>query len=96
MRVVGVDGCRGGWVAVAYDVETGTLTPHFHTPFQEVLDAYPDAVAIGVDIPIGLSEREPRACDLEARKVLRWERSAVFPAPDPRLLERVMDFGPQR
>jgi predicted RNase H-like nuclease len=86
VRVVGVDGCPGGWVAVAYDLQTRTVTPHFHGSFQQLLDAYQDAAAIGVDIPIGLSEGAPRACDIEARKVLLHRRSSVFPAPDPRVL----------
>lgn len=33
MQVVGVDGCRGGWIAVVYDVESGTLTPAYHPSF---------------------------------------------------------------
>jgi predicted RNase H-like nuclease len=87
MQVVGVDGCPGGgWVAVVYDADTLTLTPRTHGSFQQLLDAYPDADAIGVDIPIGLSEGTPRACDVEARKVLGLRRSSVFPAPDPRVL----------
>ncbi len=35
-----------------------------------------------IDIPIGLADSEPRACDLAARKLLRPPRaSSVFPAP---------------
>lgn len=86
MRVVGVDGCPGGWVAVVYDAEGGALTPQVHLSFQQLLDAYPEVAAIGVDIPIGLSEGAPRDCDIEARKVLLHRRSSVFPAPDPRVL----------
>lgn len=87
MRVVGVDGCKGGWVAVVYDVETGTLVPKFHPSFQEVLDDYPKAKAICIDIPIGLREGpQPRACDTEARKVLKRKAPAVFTPPDPRVL----------
>ena len=37
---------------------------------EAVLAAYPDAACIGVDIPIGLAEGEPRRCDVEARRVL--------------------------
>ncbi|HXZ61101.1 MAG TPA: DUF429 domain-containing protein [Acidimicrobiales bacterium] len=35
----------------------------------------------GIDIPIGLPERGPRACDAEARSLLGPRRSSVFPAP---------------
>jgi len=34
-----------------------------------------------VDIPIGLPAAEPRACDLEARRLLQRRASSVFPAP---------------
>jgi predicted RNase H-like nuclease len=37
--------------------------------------------AAGIDIPIGLPERGPRACDREARRMLGPRRSSVFPAP---------------
>jgi predicted RNase H-like nuclease len=37
---------------------------------------------IAIDIPIGLSDRAARACDLEARRLLgRPRASSVFPAP---------------
>jgi predicted RNase H-like nuclease len=38
-------------------------------------------VAAGIDIPIGLAVRGPRACDREARRLLGPRRSSVFPAP---------------
>jgi predicted RNase H-like nuclease len=39
-------------------------------------------VGIAIDIPIGLSDDEPRACDLAARRLLGRPRgSSVFPAP---------------
>jgi len=38
-----------------------------------------------IDIPIGLIDG-PRACDLEARKLLGARKSSVFPAPPRRLL----------
>lgn len=87
MRVVGVDGCPGGWVAMVYDVEARTLTPRVHPAFEDLLAAYPDAAAIGIDIPIGLSQNGARPCDVAARRLLGPRRSSVFPAPDPRLLD---------
>jgi predicted RNase H-like nuclease len=86
MQVVGVDGCPGGWVAVAYDTEDRSLAPRVHRYFADLLAAYPDAACIGVDIPIGLAQGEPRRCDGLARRVLGPRRSSVFPAPDPRVL----------
>jgi predicted RNase H-like nuclease len=87
VQVVGVDGCPGGWVAIRWDTAAATLTPAVHPTFAELLDAYPDVAAIGVDIPIGLSANGPRRCDLEARKVLGLRRSSVFPAPHPGVLD---------
>ena len=86
MLVVGVDGCRGGWVAIEWETETNMLTPRIHWAFAELLVAYPAAAAIGVDIPIGLAEGVPRGADLAARRVLGPRSNSVFPAPDPRLL----------
>lgn len=85
MRVVGIDGCKHGWIAVSWDSEAKTLTPSVHVSFPEVLAAHKDAAVIAVDIPIGLN-RGPRQCDVEARKLLKWKHPAVFPAPDPRLV----------
>jgi len=86
MRVVGVDGCPGGWIAMLYDVAANTLTPRVHPTFAGLVNSYPEAETIAVDIPIGLAEGVPRQCDREARKVLGPRRSSVFPAPDPRFL----------
>ncbi len=86
MRVAGVDSCRGGWIAVTYDTDDGTLTPRVEVSFMALLERLRDAVSIGVDIPIGLSESGPRRCDVAVRKVLGPRRSSVFPAPDPRVL----------
>ncbi|MCA9211405.1 MAG: DUF429 domain-containing protein, partial [Planctomycetales bacterium] len=52
VRVVGVDGCPGGWLAVAYDGRT--FEPRFHPSFTDMLTAYPNVSCIAVDVPIGL------------------------------------------
>ncbi len=86
MRVVGVDGCPGGWVAIEWDTAERTLTPRVYASIAALLDAHADVEAIGIDIPIGLAEGVPRGADVAARRVLGPRRSSVFPAPDPRLL----------
>src|SRR5262249_47805591 len=49
--------------------------------FRELLESYPDAASIGVDVPIGLDD-QPRACDVEARRLLGPGRaSSVFRPP---------------
>src|SRR4051794_39058045 len=41
----------------------------------------PDVEAVGIDMPIGLSDDGPRACDVAARRLLGRAGSSVFPAP---------------
>ncbi|HEX5165543.1 MAG TPA: DUF429 domain-containing protein [Thermomicrobiales bacterium] len=88
VKVVGVDGCRGGWIAIVWDTSAATVTPRFHATFSEIVDSYPDAACIGIDIPIGLRDDGlPRSCDVDARQLLGWPRMAsVFPAPQRQLL----------
>ena len=80
---VGVDGCRNGWIAVWRRPNTQQLCTFsvFATP-QDLLAQFASAGAIAVDIPIGLSERGPRAADRLARERLVGTRAAsVFPTP---------------
>jgi predicted RNase H-like nuclease len=87
MKVVGVDGCRGGWVAVCWDVVNATIEPRKHDSLADLITYYSAADAIGVDIPTGLSSAGSRDCDVAARKVLgRGRSSSVFPAPHPDIL----------
>jgi predicted RNase H-like nuclease len=82
MRYVGVDGCGAGWIAVA---SNGRVLEYALFPsIRELVDAFPDAERICIDIPIGLpwSQYPVRACDRLARSVLgRDRRSSVFPVP---------------
>ncbi len=79
--VAGVDGCKAGWFAVWGD---GGKTPRFGVfpDFRTLWLELGHADVIVVDIPIGLPSDVPRACDLEARKLLGQPRgSSVFPPP---------------
>lgn len=82
MFVVGVDGCRGGWVAAEWNTRKQAIQIKVFASFTEVLSAYPEklAKAIAVDIPIGLIDGS-RKCDIEARAALICRKSSVFPAP---------------
>jgi predicted RNase H-like nuclease len=77
VRVVGIDGCRGGWLAACVD---GDQVQWRWTRDAAELLALP-AEAVAIDIPIGLPERGRRTCDVQAREVLRHRRSTVFLAP---------------
>jgi predicted RNase H-like nuclease len=79
-QLYGVDGCRGGWVVATANVKMDGFAFTF-TDDLSLLFAAPESV-IAIDIPIGLPEREPRACDIAARRELGQPRgSSVFPAP---------------
>jgi predicted RNase H-like nuclease len=84
VRVVGVDGCPKGWVAV--EAIGRAWSARVFPSFAEVLAAHADAAAIGVDIPIGLPSDGRRASDAIARGRLGPRRSSVLPAPSRRLL----------
>lgn len=76
---VGVDGCRGGWVALA----AGDAQARAFASFAALAEAYEGDV-LAVDIPIGLLDAGrtgDRACDKAARAALGPRRASVFPPP---------------
>lgn len=82
--VAGLDGCRGGWVVVTAAADgTGDTGVRRITDLRSVLEALDagELAAAAIDIPIGLPDTGPRACDVEARRMLGARRSSVFPAP---------------
>jgi predicted RNase H-like nuclease len=82
-RVLGVDGCRRGWVAVA--LEGGRFaTARFAARFADLVDD--EATIIGVDIPLG-SNGAVRAADGEARRLLGRRGVTVFDAPPGDVLD---------
>jgi predicted RNase H-like nuclease len=82
-RVLGVDGSRGGWVAVA--LERGRFaTARFATRFVDLVDD--EAAVIGVDIPLG-SNGAVRAADRAARRLLGRRGASVFDAPPRDVLD---------
>ncbi len=88
MRVFGVDGTKGGWVAIA--LEDGRFAGDYilrpvETRFAELADAR----AIAIDVPIGYG---PREADVAARKFLTGAASRVFAIPELALLKA--PFGP--
>ena len=87
-RVVGVDGCKPGWIAAEYDHKLSQLTFRTYADFSSLLVACAEAASIAVDIPIGLTESfQPRRCDQLARRLVGLRSSSIFPAPDRRLLQ---------
>jgi predicted RNase H-like nuclease len=89
--VVGVDGCRAGWLVCRYIA--GEINFGVYASFAEILAGESRARVIAIDIPIGLrDDGRPRQCDLDARHLLAGGRaSSVFPAP-ARCLLRQQDY----
>jgi predicted RNase H-like nuclease len=80
--ICGADGCRGGWVAIYQDLDSGDLSWRLCATAHDLVYGEPIPQVIGLDIPIGLTDSGPRACDREARRLLgRPRASSVFPAP---------------
>ena len=83
LELIGVDGCRGGWVVAAADGALSAISFSIVDdlgPMIERAEKRPALVAI--DMPIGLGDGGPRACDLQARRWLgRPRASSVFPPP---------------
>jgi predicted RNase H-like nuclease len=78
--VAGLDGCRGGWMMVRLDTSNRQISVDF-APTWQALDFSGLALA-AVDMPIGLTDTGPRACDLAARALLpRGRKSSVFAPP---------------
>jgi predicted RNase H-like nuclease len=80
VRAVGVDGWRGGWVAVV--LEDGRWAATIAAAgLAEITAACPDAAAVGVDMPLGLVARGWRQADDLAAARLGAQRSRVFRVP---------------
>src|SRR4051794_25160789 len=77
MVVLGVDGCRGGWLAAV--VDDRRVCWRWTARIADLLAE--DARALAIDIPIGLPESGVRAGDVEARRLLGRRGVTVFPAP---------------
>ena len=80
--VLGVDGCKGGWVGALVSTTplSGTaIRWRFFSSAAQFL-AEP-AQVVAVDIPIGLPDSGVRQCDVLARQALPGQASSVFSAP---------------
>ena len=88
MQILGLDGCRAGWVSVILESESGKVRARLASDWSD-LDPEPDQAAMSaVDMPIGLADAGPRGCDVAARRLLpRGRKSSVFPAPRRYMLD---------
>jgi predicted RNase H-like nuclease len=86
-RVAGIDGTKGGWVAV--ELLDGRFVCAHRLDEKTAFEGLEDAQVIAIDVPIGFG---PRAADSGARRYLRGAASTVFTTPTKAQLEA--DFGP--
>lgn len=78
--VLGIDGWKKGWVGV--ELRDGRfVAAHVDVTLRGLVAAVPGAMAIGVDIPLGLLDSEVRASDLAARRRLGARSSSLFMMP---------------
>ena len=75
----GADGCRTGWVVCRRDAD-GALSIEVVKTLAEACEGLS---ILAVDMPIGFVDvpRPPRACEVEARRLLPGKASSVFPTP---------------
>ena len=82
MLAAGVYGCRAGWICVTREIGSQQIASGCFESARALFSQRPSPNLIAIDIPIGLTDSGPRACDLAARQLLgRPRASSVFPAP---------------
>ena len=81
LPVLGVDGCRGGWVGAL--LVDDRVEPVVGASIAALMAAGgPGPAVVGIDIPIGLPDTGGREADRLARTELpRGRKSSVFPTP---------------
>jgi predicted RNase H-like nuclease len=75
--VVGVDGYRGGWVAIRLR-NGGFVAAEVGRDLASLAPFLESAQVIGVDMPIGLPDKGLRRADVEARVFVGPRRGSVF------------------
>jgi predicted RNase H-like nuclease len=86
MRVIGLDACRGGWVAVRLAGDGALAEVRFSAslppaPAAGTMTGTMTGTVTGIDMALGLLETGWRAADEQARRALGARRSSVFAIP---------------
>jgi predicted RNase H-like nuclease len=80
--IVGADGCPVGWLCIFEELPSRRLGSKIFATVEDLFAAAATIEVLAIDIPIGLTDSGPRACDVAARTRLGAKRaSSVFPAP---------------
>lgn len=86
MAVLGVDGCKTGWVGVRWDGGTDVLVA---ATIAELVETAGPVDAVAIDIPIDLPVDTARVAEKLARRQLPGRASTVFNAPAAAVLDAV-------
>ncbi len=93
-RVAGVDGAKGGWVAIVADLDGKPRELRFLEKLEDLV-ADPGIALIAIDMPMGFLDRAVqggRECERAARAAMPGKSASVFSAPcRPALSAR--DYG---
>ncbi len=77
---IGVDGCKGGWIAAI--IKYGTLVLRKFNNINDIVKEYPDFDEFFVDMVIGLpSNKDHVRPDTYARRIIKERGATIFPAP---------------
>ncbi|MDB4737959.1 DUF429 domain-containing protein [Verrucomicrobiales bacterium] len=95
--VVGVDGCKEGWVGVAIDKNGAFIGSFLSKLLKDIISHFSDASVIGVDMPLKLVNKPFREADQLVRKELGVKRGrSVFPAiPNFMIDPKWIDLDPE-
>lgn len=90
---VGIDGCRGGWLAVILG-PGGQWQYRLDTRLETIISHCPEDSRILLDMPLGLLDgpASERDCDQQARQRLGWPRAASVFTPPARSTLAAADY----
>ena len=78
-RFLGIDGCPGAWFCIWQG--SGGFGWDIYESVRAIWDQHQSAERILIDIPIGLTNDQPRSIEPIVRRQLGERRSSVFPVP---------------
>ena len=90
-QIAGIDGCPGGWLCVALDMDTNDFEANIFPTASKLFAYYTQISVLAIDMPIGLTESGVRHCDELAKDRLGNRHMCVFYAPT-----RTALFAPSR
>src|SRR5690349_18005648 len=80
IRVLGIDACRAGWVAVELR-DGGSACARLHLDLSDLLSDVDGETTVGIDMPLGLLDTGWRAAETLATNRVGARRSSVFRVP---------------